>query len=181
MKCCTSLETVIASFSLQKVNIAYSLFMRHGQSHQSNVNILLNNKSILLFFQAIFQFNFQIIIPTVSNKMLALVSLKFIKFAEMNNIIVEEIQEATLFNFSSVTREGQKMSLIIHAHIHVRQGECDPGCILSHHIPLCCKFFQLISQNKIMHSTMYTGNIFFIVYKHMCICTVLWGFILFLA
>lgn len=79
----------------------------------------------------------------------------------MNNIIVEEIQEDTLFNFSSATTEGQKMGLIIHAHIHVRQGECDPACILSHYISLCCRFFQLIGQNKIMHSTMYTGNTFF--------------------
>lgn len=57
-------------------------------------------------------------------------------------ITVEGIQ-ALLFNFSFANREGQKMGLIIHAHIHVRQGECDPRCIPSYYIPLCCRFFSI--------------------------------------
>lgn len=75
--------------------------------------------------------------------MLALVLCKFLKFADMNSIIVEGIEEA-FFNFSSATTEVQKMGLIIHVHIHVRQGECDPGCIPSYDIPLCCVFFHSI-------------------------------------
>lgn len=75
-------------------------------------------------------------------KILTLVLCKVLKFAEMNNTVIEGIQEDLLFNFSSTTREGQKRGLIIHAHIHVRQGECDPGCIPSYYtIPLCCRFF----------------------------------------
>jgi len=41
---------------LQKVNVTYSLLVSHGQSNQKNATILLNNKSILFFFQAILQF-----------------------------------------------------------------------------------------------------------------------------
>jgi len=46
--------------------------------------------------------------PKISIKMMALVSWKFLKCAEMNSIIMEGIQEDLLFNFSNVLEKAKK-------------------------------------------------------------------------
>lgn len=113
--------------------------MRHGQSNQNNITILLK-----LYLNSFFL----IITTKISIRILVLVPSKFLRSAKTNNRQKQK-KEALCFNFSSATREGQNMDLIIHVHIHIRQGECDPGCILSYYNLCVAEAFQSIQWSKI--------------------------------
>lgn len=72
------------------------------------------------------------------------------------------------------------MDLIIHAHIHIRQGECDPGCIPSYYNPLCCRvFFNLYHRVKYAWYYVHRQRVFFTVCKNIYLRTKPWVFFFF--